>query len=603
MTDRKIKLDFTKLGPIIKKGELENTGITLLYGFPNTGKSFILRSLYSVLSFCDKEMLKDINTYVKHNVSSLVENIFDQMLHTSISKLSKLPEIYEIINFASTNKKINTDYNNIALDLLNSVCSSSDLQYKSELTETEILFNFEEKVDLGFGISKLNEVLESSLEEFLYLIVGNEVLTNLSLNDKNFKDLVDHELTNINFNIGMSSIQIPPNIFRSNFREHYNEKTYLRDMNYELIDLSEKKGTLRINLTIAFELSSQKKILDYISSSPDVLNKQSEKEIAILKKAIITEMEKKESRRNFPPSYAFRIIPRLLSEAFSTTIVDSFLEHLKTMVENVSSVKEVRFIPFGRTPLIHIKTTPLDLRYKIGGSSDYLDPSLSIFKVFQRWINSTQIMLPNMNKIGHRGLDTSILLQGKISFDETTSNLYYTDSRNNTIDIKYASAMANEVSGLILSYYSLGSNGMIIMEEPEAQLHPVSQIIMALSLVALSSFGIRLIFSTHSDIFGQIFYFLSKYKPSVEQIDELINEVTGDTLHSNANKNKTSELAKQVSKALEMTSFNAYFLDYGGKVSPIEINSLGKEIPGITDQALITLLNWTVRISENITED
>ena len=59
---------------------------------------------------------------------------------------------------------------------------------------------------------------------------------------------------------------------------------------------------------------------------------------------------------------------------------------------------------------------------------------------------------------------------------------------NVKVDLKYASAMASEVSGILLLSKSM-KNGLLIIEEPESQLHPSSQVIMALTLIVLSSMG------------------------------------------------------------------------------------------------------------------
>ena len=143
----------------------------------------------------------------------------------------------------------------------------------------------------------------------------------------------------------------------------------------------------------------------------------------------------------------------------------------------------------------------------------------------------------------------------------------------------------------------MNSNGLIIMEEPEAQLHPVSQINMALSLVALSSFGVRLVFSTHSDIFGQVIYFLYKYKPSARMIDELIDDISNEEV-SNTKNGKTSDLASQVHKAISSVEIDVYFIDKDSEIKPIPVESLGMDVPGITESAQLKLLNWTSRIAE-----
>ncbi|MCI2411920.1 AAA family ATPase [Cuniculiplasma divulgatum] len=294
-----------------------------------------------------------------------------------------------------------------------------------------------------------------------------------------------------------------------------------------------------------------------------------------------------------PPIYQIRELPRVISRRISKKIVIPFHNHIKSLIENTINIEEVRFIPFGRTPLIKYAQDDEQGLYIADDIESIRDPTHSIYSNFIEWIKFSQRKLSKQSDFK---LDTTELLQGGITYDDLSRHLLYKDNDDTTVDIRYASAMANEVSGIILMAMSM-SKGIIIVEEPESQLHPSSQIIMALSLIALSSLDYRIFFSTHSNIIGQVFYLIHKYKPSPEKIQNLIDNVIKVETKRN-NKIEISELAKQVSKSLQECKFDSYYVNRTKGVEKINLEEFGNGIPGITDEVLMKLLNWTETLVE-----
>ena len=80
-------------------------------------------------------------------------------------------------------------------------------------------------------------------------------------------------------------------------------------------------------------------------------------------------------------------------------------------------------------------------------------------------------------------------------------------------------------------------------------------------------------------------------------IDELIEDISNGEA-SDAKNGKASDLASQVHKAISSVGINVYFIDKNSQIKPIDMESLGMDVPGITESAQLKLLNWTSRIAE-----
>ena len=595
MSDEKLKFGFKDLGPIQKKGEIESSGLTFLYGFPNSGKSFILRGLYGTLAFSDEEMVTELANFSRKKILLSFEETFEKNLRALTTKLSKSLEIYSIIRFEFMRNSSKEFLENYFQEVVENVYSKILPEIGTNTVGRELTLSFEEIIELPLGIDNFNRILQDSLEEFLSALVGVDTISNLYLNNVPLINLFDKELVNLTYENIKGKMQIPQ--FSNRRLNHIlaNDKGFPPSISYELFEISKGKSKVKINGTLVFEkifISQETFDIDNHSKHDITMNKTLNSFI----KKVNNRIKKEFPDRLFLPTYEFRILPRDILSNFSDMVVKYFLDRMKSMINTVSNIKEVRFIPFGRTPLIQLANDDSQFNQNFRDSnysSVIADPSFAIYRVFKNWVKHSEEKLSSTGVIS---FDSSVLLQGKLSYEERSKTLFYTDSKNKKIDIKYASAMANEVSGLILSCNSLNSNGLIIMEEPEAQLHPVSQIMMALSLVALSSSGVKLVFSTHSDIFGQVIYFLHKYKPSARMIDELIDDISNG-VSSNKKNGEASDIASQVHKAIASVKINVYYVDKDSGIKPVNLEELGNDVPGITESAQLKLLNWTSRVS------
>ena len=122
------------------------------------------------------------------------------------------------------------------------------------------------------------------------------------------------------------------------------------------------------------------------------------------------------------------------------------------------------------------------------------------------------------------------VLHGKIDLAESAalpiSEIVYlpseVQSESGEFTLDETSSMVSELAPLIMFLKYLVQQGdLLILEEPESHLHPAAQRMMARGLVRLVNAGVKVIITTHSDMFvGQINNSLALSNASRELIEE-----------------------------------------------------------------------------------
>jgi len=186
------------------------------------------------------------------------------------------------------------------------------------------------------------------------------------------------------------------------------------------------------------------------------------------------------------------------------------------------------YLPAQRSSLLQILTQLIEKR--LTSMTDVLadqvkEPSLT---GASRWF------LMNLVKLGDQplgpfaelaGAIESDLLQGEIHLRTAGEGLppafcYRFDGRE--IPLHRASSSISELAPIILYIRFLAHPGcVLIIDEPEAHLHPRNQRILAKYLVKLVREGVNLIITTHSDyLFGQINNYILRGKLREKQLKE-----------------------------------------------------------------------------------
>jgi predicted ATPase len=92
------------------------------------------------------------------------------------------------------------------------------------------------------------------------------------------------------------------------------------------------------------------------------------------------------------------------------------------------------------------------------------------------------------------------VLRGRLEMGEDLSVMYYEARAEKPIDLINASSMVSEVSAIYLLSGKLRKGSWLIIEEPEAHVHPRGQMGLARFMAALARLGVNVIATTHSDL-------------------------------------------------------------------------------------------------------
>jgi len=159
----------------------------------------------------------------------------------------------------------------------------------------------------------------------------------------------------------------------------------------------------------------------------------------------------------------------------------------------------------------------------------------------------------------------------------------YPNKESNNPEIKYeydgmkiplhrSSSTVSELAPLFLYLrYLAKPKGILIIEEPEAHLHPKNQRILAKYLIRMMKMGLKIIITTHSDY--------------------LLDQLNNFILLSKLDKNEREKYGYKTNDYLNASDVSIYLFDYdsiskGNKIQEIEIN---KE--GITEESFTEVLD------------
>jgi predicted ATPase len=92
------------------------------------------------------------------------------------------------------------------------------------------------------------------------------------------------------------------------------------------------------------------------------------------------------------------------------------------------------------------------------------------------------------------------VLGGRLEMDRDFSVSFYEAGAKKPIDLINASAMVSELSAIYLLSGTLKEGWWLIVEEPEAHVHPRGQVGIARFMAMLARLGVNVIVTTHSDL-------------------------------------------------------------------------------------------------------
>ena len=175
------------------------------------------------------------------------------------------------------------------------------------------------------------------------------------------------------------------------------------------------------------------------------------------------------------------------------------------------------------------------------------------------------------------------LLQGKVSVSDYGDIKFTPQHSQQKLDIHISSSLIKSLSGLVLYFRHIAQKGDIIMiDEPELNLHPDSQLIVTRLFAKAVNKGFKVILSTHSDY--------------------IIKEFNNMIMLNKASKADRVEFGYCKEAVLEPGKVGAYLFS-DNTIEPIEVSETGltiKTIDTTIDVLDNTMESIYYRVFENV---
>lgn len=167
------------------------------------------------------------------------------------------------------------------------------------------------------------------------------------------------------------------------------------------------------------------------------------------------------------------------------------------------------------------------------------------------------------------------LLHGTVYVNQN-GEVYYKTKDGLAMPIVVASSIVKTLASLVLTLkYQANKGDLLIIDEPEMNLHPDNQILLARIFAMIANSGVKLLISTHSDY--------------------IIREINNLVMLSGLSENYPKQISKMgydKSMALDKNDVGAYFFDFNRQknveVKPLDVTETGFEVPSI-DNAINAL--------------
>ncbi|MCL4310841.1 MAG: AAA family ATPase [Candidatus Thermoplasmatota archaeon] len=555
MENDEIEFEIKNIGPI-KKSIIRTKNITTILGLPNSGKSYALRSIYWFLQLLDEYRFKEFNRLVNHVKS-------DEILENKIMN--------------DMNKEIEKELNGIVDDFISNKQNIPHEVYKNNI-----------KINYKINLEKLKLLIKGVFKDTLKQYTGSSNIKNIKVNGKSIDTIIDDSISEIpifgsEYSKDDNGLHFMYSIPRnSNFTpEQYYEimkKLRRHPLTVTINPMNISKAGTSINVDVTFSISRAtdqylQERLDFYGLNFPGTN------ISI---------------ENFP---YMGIIISNISENIWTSIINFSLKNIKSAISDISGINSIKFIPYGRNIIVQLYNNSLKKSLYYPGEilEDLSVLKSAPFSSYFKWLDAGREKLNNnQNELINL---FNFIINGEIKSDSNTNALKYFFGDNKSVDIVLSSAMVEEITGLMLPIISSNDKDLIIIEEPEAQLHISTQIIMGILLVALvKKKDIKIIFSTHSDTLVIVMNYLLTQHVEKNDVQNLVKAIYNNQF-SQDNLNDLINVFDD-KKKIDIK----FYSNKDDKFMLIDNKDILKEIPGITD-FIDRLFNWSIGVISKTQKD
>lgn len=555
MENDEIEFEIKNIGPI-KKSIIRTKNITTILGLPNSGKSYALRSIYWFLQLLDEYRFKEFNRLVNHVKS-------DEILENKIMN--------------DMNKEIEKELNGIVDDFISNKQNIPHEVYKNNI-----------KINYKINLEKLKLLIKGVFKDTLKQYTGSSNIKNIKVNGKSIDTIIDDSISEIpifgsEYSKDDNGLHFMYSIARnSNFTpEQYYEimkKLRRHPLTVTINPMNISKAGTSINVDVTFSISKAND--EYFQERLDFYG--------------LNFPGTNISIENFP---YMGIIISNISENIWTSIINFSLKNIKSAISDISGINSIKFIPYGRNIIVQLYNNSLKKSLYYPGEilEDLSVLKSAPFSSYFKWLDSGREKLNNnQNELINL---FNFIINGEIKSDSNTNALKYFFGDNKSVDIVLSSAMVEEITGLMLPIISSNDKDLIIIEEPEAQLHISTQIIMGILLVALvKKKDIKIIFSTHSDTLVIVMNYLLTQHVEKNDVQNLVKAIYNNQF-SQDNLNDLINVFDD-KKKIDIK----FYSNKDDKFMLIDNKDILKEIPGITD-FIDRLFNWSIGVISKTQKD
>jgi len=542
-----MKFKLEHIGPI-KEAEIELGDITLFLGFPSTGKSYALRSIYSSLIPLDTAFEITLKEAIFNSLSS------EDLWIKSDYILSYLTNVFasgSCLNIGLELERLEKEHN---------IRIQKDIKISENNCEVSVnLFEIVNAPTLiQKTIRKIKEALKNELLRVLKESVNYDNSSSILINDIPLSSFID------NMNISISNKELKK--INNAIIPYYTSSDRGEFQVGKKVSYDDEKNTIGLNISAYIRMNNISKAIESQSAL----------------------------KANYSP-IASEIIPHYV-------IYNCILEVLRIQ----SGYNSIAFLPYGKSVIsMMFNRLPSYTRLR----ADFFIPSIMTpnvqllesvvkqldwnYRSFVEHFSGGKYLIKE-KKVSDSKKYILNLITSSTGMNITVDELYqlYYELGNKTLIPSLVSAMANEISTMLIPLLDLETPSLVFIEEPEAQLHPAYQLVLAVMLLSLVSMSYKFVISTHSDIFAQFLGELVKYKPSKEKILELLKNILGEIPPV------FDEMAERAVNALKEIKLHTYHFKEG-EVNSVSIDDLVIRIPGITKEVMDKLFYWMLEVSEN----
>ena len=549
-----MKFRLINIGPI-KDAEIELGDVTLFLGLPSTGKSFALRSIYSSLIMLDNAYLgmlreKIFNTNAGAVGVDYITAYLDSLLALGNNVCDKdlINEIVSVVNGLGYNVK----------------SSFSPTQDGCDITLTEEINPMPKISEI---INEANRTIAQNVIENLKSSVEYDN-SSIEINGEEIRKIVERIKPIFKVNQGQVSFSLPDFYFSGGKRE-------------VKVTINNKGDVVEFIANVTVKLFSAKEPSKVSVSEKDI-------------------------KSAFTPGFSSFHRPFI----FGILDLDNVLP--KEIIKKILTTEfnSVTLIPYNRAQLVlsynnlqrerinyllvpHL--VPQVLQSPDFSTTSYILHFDSGVKKIADKENEENVK--RINEMINAILDLVKIKMEIVKLTPTATLLRYI-VENKEIEPFYASAMVNEISGILLPLTDLRPPALVLIEEPESQLHLAYQLLLVLSLLSLVQYGYKFVISTHSDTFVAFIGDLARYKPDEDNLLQLLQEIFGKDI---AESEFLKKVVKDSIKTIKNGKIKVYYFE-GGKTEERDPTTVNFDVPGMTKKVIDKIALWEFDEEEKLYE-